>query len=97
MHVSEKGVDSGSDEESIHMPVGPRNSVLVTCPPCLCLRLLVVRFLRCVTTAVSVIRFLATQGCENFDALCTISLRAANLGSRDVQSEDSVLRSERSR
>ena len=38
MHVSEKGIDRGSDEESIHMPVGPRNSVLVTCPPCLCLR-----------------------------------------------------------
>ena len=33
MYVSEKGIERGSDEESIHMAV-PRDNVLVTCPSC---------------------------------------------------------------
>ena len=69
----------------------PRDSVLVTCLPCWFLGLLGVRFLGCLTTTVSVIRVLAPGGCENFDASRTVSLIAANLGSKDFQSEVSVV------
>ena len=55
MYVSEKGIERGSDEESIHMAV-PRDSVLVTCPSCWFVGLLGVRFLRSLTTTVSAIR-----------------------------------------
>ena len=56
MYVSEKGIERGSDEESIHMAV-PRYKVLVTCPSCWFVGRLGVRFLRSLTTTVSVIRF----------------------------------------
>ena len=40
MYVSENGIERGSDEESIHMAVA-RDSVLVTCPSCWFLGLVV--------------------------------------------------------
>ena len=83
MYVSENGIERGSDEESIHMAVA-RDSVLVTCPSCWFLGLLGVRFLRSLTTTVSLIRF-GTRGCKKFDASRTVSLIAANLGSKDLQ------------
>ena len=59
----------------------------MTCLPCLFIGLLGVRFLGCLTTTVSVIRFWLVEGCEIFDASRTVSLIAANLGSKDFQSE----------
>ena len=55
-YVSEKGIERGSDEESIHMAV-PRVNVLLTCPSCWFVGRLGVIFLRSLTTTVSVIRF----------------------------------------
>ena len=69
----------------------PRESVLVSCLPCWFLGLLGVRFLGCLTTTVSVIRVLASGGCEIFDASRTLSLINANLGSKDLQSEVTVV------
>ena len=40
MYVSENGIERGSDEESIHVAV-PRDNVLVTCPSCWFLGLIV--------------------------------------------------------
>ena len=63
MYVSEKGIERGSDEESIHMAVA-RDSVLVTCPSCWFVGRLGVRFLRSLTTTVSVIRFWLLEGAK---------------------------------
>ena len=85
-----KGIERGSDEESIHMAVAQRDcsgdlfSLLVPWP-------LGWRFLRSLTTTVSVIRVLASGGSEFFDASRTLSLIAANLGSKDIQSEVTVV------
>ena len=69
----------------------PIDSVLVSRLPCWFLGLLGWRFLGCLTTTVSVVRVLASGGCEIFDASRTLSLINANLGSKDIQREVTVV------